>query len=97
MKKDNMWYVWLPTQVILMSATLQSDLFAQYFALPFMNRLEPAPVLTVEGKLFSVSEYYAGQLKKLGPVRYMYNNLLLDSTYFCTSSFKTKNYADHYC
>ncbi|XP_064600454.1 ATP-dependent RNA helicase TDRD9-like isoform X1 [Liolophura sinensis] len=58
-------------KVILMSATLQSDLFAQYFAVPFMNRLEPAPVLTVEGKMFSVSEYYAGQLEKLGPLPYL--------------------------
>lgn len=51
-----------------MSATIDSDLFAQYFALPVYDRLEPAPVVNVEGMVFNVNEYYADDLASLGVV-----------------------------
>ncbi|KAL5008137.1 hypothetical protein ScPMuIL_013718 [Solemya velum] len=49
-------------KVILMSATLDSDIFAQYFALPVRDRLEPAPVVSVEGRAYDVSEFYLEDL-----------------------------------
>ncbi|ESP02791.1 hypothetical protein LOTGIDRAFT_110746, partial [Lottia gigantea] len=49
-------------KVILMSATLDSKQFAQYFALPIRDKLEPAPVVNVEGRVFRVSEFYANDL-----------------------------------
>ncbi|XP_071078923.1 ATP-dependent RNA helicase TDRD9-like isoform X1 [Haliotis cracherodii] len=49
-------------KVILMSATIDCDLFASYFALPVRDRLEPAPVVSVEGRVFRVSEFYADDL-----------------------------------
>jgi ATP-dependent RNA helicase TDRD9 len=52
----------------MMSATFESDLFGQYFAVPIRDRLEPAIVLSVEGKAYNVSEYYADDLTKLGEV-----------------------------
>lgn len=55
-------------KVILMSATIESELFAQYFARPIGKRLEPAPVISVEGKIFDTSEYYTNDLAVLGEV-----------------------------
>ncbi|XP_041351970.1 ATP-dependent RNA helicase TDRD9-like [Gigantopelta aegis] len=55
-------------KVILMSATIESDLFANYFALPVRDRLEPAPVVSVEGRVFRVSEFYADDLSSLGEI-----------------------------
>jgi HrpA-like RNA helicase len=51
-----------------MSATFDSEMFAQYFAMPVRDRLEQAPVVDVEGKPFKVNEYYAEDLIQLGPV-----------------------------
>ena len=51
-----------------MSATFDSDMFAQYFALPVQDQLEPAPIVSVEGKPFKVTEYYAEDLQQLGEV-----------------------------
>ena len=56
------------TRVVLMSATFDSDMFAQYFALPVQDQLEPAPIVSVEGKPFKVTEYYAEDLQQLGEV-----------------------------
>ncbi|XP_050405391.2 ATP-dependent RNA helicase TDRD9 [Patella vulgata] len=56
-------------KVVLMSATLDSKQFAEYFALPIRDRLEPAPVINVEGRVFRVSEFYANDLSPaLGPL-----------------------------
>ncbi|KAK7104950.1 ATP-dependent RNA helicase TDRD9-like [Littorina saxatilis] len=55
-------------KVILMSATMNSDQFARYFSLPVMDVLEPAPVVNVEGQVFKVSQFFADDLKPLGPV-----------------------------
>ena len=51
-----------------MSATFDSMMFARYFALPVMDRLEQAPVVDVEGKPFNVLEFYAEDIEQLGPV-----------------------------
>nr|XP_022333202.1 putative ATP-dependent RNA helicase TDRD9 [Crassostrea virginica] len=55
-------------KVVLMSATFDCDLFAQYFALPVRDRLEPAPVVTVDEAPHSVSEYYVEDIKELGQI-----------------------------
>ncbi|ELU13161.1 hypothetical protein CAPTEDRAFT_117270, partial [Capitella teleta] len=55
-------------KIILMSATLDSNLFAQYFSTPLLGRLEPAPVITVVGRQFSVQEYYTDDIEALGKI-----------------------------
>ncbi|XP_012935222.1 ATP-dependent RNA helicase TDRD9 [Aplysia californica] len=56
-------------KVILMSATFDTSAFAQYFALPVKNQLEPAPVVTVGTVLHHVPEFFADDLvSKLGEV-----------------------------
>ncbi|NWU14216.1 TDRD9 helicase, partial [Cephalopterus ornatus] len=50
-------------QIILMSASINSKEFADYFALPFPNGLNPVCVFKVEGKPFAVEEYYLDDLK----------------------------------
>jgi ATP-dependent RNA helicase TDRD9 len=51
-----------------MSATIAAEQFAEYFALPVMNRLEPAPIITVAGRHYTVQEYYSDDLEALGIV-----------------------------
>ena len=48
-----------------MSATIQSDLFSMYFAVPVRGKVEGAPVVTVEGKSFNVVECYLEDLKDI--------------------------------
>lgn len=55
-------------KVVMMSATFDSDMFGQYFAVPIRDRLEPAPVVSVEGKAYNVSEYYADDLTQLSEI-----------------------------
>ncbi|NXP21578.1 TDRD9 helicase, partial [Scytalopus superciliaris] len=50
-------------KVILMSASINSKEFADYFALPMPNGLRPVCVFKVEGKPFAVEEYYLDDLK----------------------------------
>lgn len=49
-----------------MSATIQSDLFSMYFAVPVRGKVEGAPVVTVGGKSFNVVECYLEDLKDIG-------------------------------
>lgn len=49
-----------------MSATIESDLFSMYFAVPVRGRVEGAPVVTVEGKSFPVVECYLDDLQDIG-------------------------------
>ena len=51
-----------------MSATAESEKFARYFSFPVRGTLEPAPIFSVEGRAFKISEYYLDDLKPLGPV-----------------------------
>ena len=53
-------------QVILMSATIESDLFSMYFAVPVRGRVEGAPVISVDGKSFAVVESYLDDLRDIG-------------------------------
>ena len=54
-----------------MSATFDSDMFAQYFALPVRDQLEPAPIVSVEGKPFQVREFYTEDLQALSEVYFI--------------------------
>ncbi|KAJ7406563.1 putative ATP-dependent RNA helicase TDRD9 [Willisornis vidua] len=51
-------------KVILMSASINSKEFADYFTLPVPNGLNPVCVFKVEGKPFAVEEYYLDDLKE---------------------------------
>lgn len=53
-------------KVVLMSATIQSDLFSMYFAVPVRGKVEGAPVVSVEGNSFHVVECYLEDLKDIG-------------------------------
>lgn len=50
-------------QVVLMSATINCQEFADYFAVPVQNKMNPAYVLEVEGKPHSIEELYLDDLE----------------------------------
>ncbi|NXI69456.1 TDRD9 helicase, partial [Anseranas semipalmata] len=50
-------------KVILMSASINCEEIADYFALPDRNGLNPACVFKVEGKPYAIEEYYLDDLK----------------------------------
>ncbi|NWT17735.1 TDRD9 helicase, partial [Vireo altiloquus] len=52
-------------QLILMSASINSKELADYFALPVHNGLNPVCVFKVEGRPFTVEEYYLDDLKDI--------------------------------
>ncbi|XP_053138500.1 ATP-dependent RNA helicase TDRD9 isoform X1 [Hemicordylus capensis] len=52
-------------KVILMSATINCQEFADYFAIPVRNRLHPAYVFKVEGRPHAIEEYYLDDLKHI--------------------------------
>ncbi|KAM9557005.1 ATP-dependent RNA helicase TDRD9 isoform 1-T1 [Guaruba guarouba] len=52
-------------KVVLMSASINCKELADYFALPDTNGLNPACVITVEGKPFAIEEYYLDDLKHI--------------------------------
>ncbi|XP_054828112.1 ATP-dependent RNA helicase TDRD9 [Eublepharis macularius] len=52
-------------KVILMSATINCQEFANYFAIPVRNKLYPAYVFEVEGKPHAIEEYYLDDLKPI--------------------------------
>lgn len=53
-----------------MSATIDVTYFADYFSTPFCNKIEPAPIVEIPGKMKVVREYYIGSLSTLGDVRF---------------------------
>ena len=53
-------------KVVLMSATFESEKFAKYFGHLIRERLELAPILDIEGSMFSVREFYIEDLSELG-------------------------------
>ncbi|GFO22452.1 ATP-dependent RNA helicase dhx29 [Plakobranchus ocellatus] len=56
-------------KIIVTSATFDTQVFAQYFALPVGSRLEPAPVIQVGTVHYQVSEFFADDLtSRLGEV-----------------------------
>lgn len=56
-------------KVILMSATIDVNKFAQYFSTPVENKLLPAPVIDMpQRNAFNVSIYYIDEMENLGSV-----------------------------
>ncbi len=51
-----------------MSATIESSSYAQYFATKIAGRLEPAPIVDVEGRSYHVNEFYLDDLRHIGVV-----------------------------
>lgn len=51
-----------------MSATMESEVFADYFSVKVAGQSLPAPIVMVEGRMFQVTEFYLDDLKYLGPV-----------------------------
>ncbi|NXS99241.1 TDRD9 helicase, partial [Jacana jacana] len=51
-------------KVILMSASINCKEFADYFALPVPDGLNPARVFKMEGKPYAIEEYYLDDLKQ---------------------------------
>lgn len=67
-----------------MSATINCREFADYFAVPVQNKMSPAYVFEVEGKPFSIEEYYLNDLEHVHHSRVCWNALfLLQGMYFC--------------
>nr|XP_033808799.1 ATP-dependent RNA helicase TDRD9 isoform X1 [Geotrypetes seraphini] len=56
-------------KVILMSATINCAEFANYFAVPVLNKVTPAHVFEVEGKPYAVEEYYLDDLKHISHIK----------------------------
>lgn len=56
------------TKVVLMSATFDSTVFANYFSVPLMRQMVASPIVEVEGKPFKVHDFYAEDILQLGPV-----------------------------
>ncbi|XP_047286868.1 ATP-dependent RNA helicase TDRD9 isoform X10 [Homo sapiens] len=52
-------------EVVLMSATISCKEFADYFAVPVQNKMNPAYIFEVEGKPHSVEEYYLNDLEHI--------------------------------
>ncbi|CAL1534991.1 unnamed protein product [Lymnaea stagnalis] len=51
-------------KVILMSATIDTDIFSRYFASPVLGRLENAPVVTIGHSCHKVSEFFADEISE---------------------------------
>ena len=51
-----------------MSATIDTKLFADYSSIPVRGVMEPAPVTSIIGQEYSVSEFYLQELERLGPI-----------------------------
>ena len=60
-----------------MSATMDCSIFSKYFAIQVRGKLEGAPVVSVEGKMYDVAEYYLDELQSLGEVPFVSSYLLL--------------------
>uniref|UniRef100_A0A8C3WCV0 ATP-dependent RNA helicase TDRD9 n=1 Tax=Catagonus wagneri TaxID=51154 RepID=A0A8C3WCV0_9CETA len=52
-------------KVVLMSATIPCKDFADYFAVPVHNKMNPAYVFEVQGKPYSIEEYYLNDLEHI--------------------------------
>ncbi|CAH2328578.1 ATP-dependent RNA helicase TDRD9 [Pelobates cultripes] len=77
-------------KVILMSATINCNEFAEYFAMPVLNKLIPAYIFEVEGKPHDVELFYLDDLKHLPRIKslptcfrepYIYEELYDIATY----------------
>lgn len=64
-------------QIILMSATISCKEFADYFAVPVQNKMNPAYVFEVEGKPHSIEESYLDDLGHIHHGRVRWKALFL--------------------
>lgn len=64
-------------QVVLMSATINCKQFANYFAVPVQNKMNPAYVFEVEGKPHAIEEYYLNDLGHIYHSGVCWDTLLL--------------------
>uniref|UniRef100_UPI00358FA5D5 ATP-dependent RNA helicase TDRD9-like n=1 Tax=Myxine glutinosa TaxID=7769 RepID=UPI00358FA5D5 len=78
-------------KVILMSATIASQEFSSYFAMPMMGVMKPAPMITIEGQAHEVKVYFLDDIQdcwgrqvdlerdeaRISPLGYMLLNKLL--------------------
>ncbi|XP_071961942.1 ATP-dependent RNA helicase TDRD9-like [Antedon mediterranea] len=55
-------------KVILMSASIDTNLFTRYFSHPVVGRMEPAPVVSIEGRIFDVEELYLDDIRQFGMI-----------------------------
>lgn len=51
-----------------MSATFDTSQFGDYFGIPIQGRLQPPPVVNIDGRLFDVKEYYTDDLHHISEV-----------------------------
>ena len=56
-----------------MSATFETGIFAKYFATRISGRLELTPVVKVEGRSFTVTEFYLDDIRDIGEVGSIWN------------------------
>ncbi|KAL7380920.1 hypothetical protein ABVT39_025994 [Epinephelus coioides] len=56
-------------KIILMSATIDCQQFAEYFSTPVCGKINPAYVFEVEGAPYAIKEFYLDDLYKLFPHR----------------------------
>lgn len=68
-----------------MSATFDSDMFARYFSHPIGCHIEKAPVMSIEGHCYEVTEYYIEDLHELGHVSSVFSNAKRCFRYGCCS------------
>lgn len=57
-------------KVILMSATFNTTQFGEYFGIPIQGRLQPPPVVNIDGRLFDVKEYYTDDVTEIHETPY---------------------------
>ncbi|XP_011352602.1 probable ATP-dependent RNA helicase spindle-E isoform X2 [Ooceraea biroi] len=56
-------------KVVLMSATIDVDKFAEYFSTPMENKLLPAPVIDIpRSNPYNISIYYIDEMENLGTI-----------------------------
>lgn len=59
----------MTVKVILMSATVDVDKFAEYFSTPVENKLVPASVIDIsESSPYNISIYYLDEMENVGNV-----------------------------
>lgn len=67
-------------KIVLMSATIDSSMFANYFA----TSEGPAPVVDISGKFFEVTEVYLGSMIRFGVTESVsFHWSVLTSTFHC--------------
>ena len=61
-------HVFLPVQVILMSATVDSFAYTRYFASRTPRGVELAPAISVQGRTYRVIDFCLDDIKHVGEV-----------------------------